>query len=59
MNPAVPRSALLTNGDDGHLFVPGGRREPGEEPEDCARREVREEAGVTARSWTPPFRTVP
>ncbi|MHC5902651.1 NUDIX hydrolase [Streptomyces sp. S6] len=43
--------ALITTGDDHHLFLPGGRQEPGEDPEDCARREAREEAGVTARSW--------
>lgn len=33
------------------MFLPGGRREPGETPEACARRELREEAGVTARNW--------
>jgi len=33
----------------GSLFeIPAGRLDPGEEPEQCARRELREEVGVTA-----------
>ncbi|QTE03118.1 NUDIX domain-containing protein [Streptomyces cyanogenus] len=36
-----------------YLFLPGGRREGGESPLACARREPREEAGVTALQWRP------
>ncbi|MFF7474593.1 NUDIX domain-containing protein [Streptomyces sp. NPDC008092] len=35
------------------LFLPGGRREHGEDPLKCARRELREEAGITAECWRP------
>jgi len=35
------------------LFLPGGRREAGETPEACARRELREESGISAKAWRP------
>jgi ADP-ribose pyrophosphatase len=36
-----------------YLFLPRGRREDGETPEQCARRELAEEAGITAEAWSP------
>ncbi|MBX9398013.1 NUDIX hydrolase [Streptomyces sp. TRM72054] len=33
------------------LFLPGGRREEAESPDECARRELKEEAGIVAAQW--------
>ncbi|MFG3233673.1 NUDIX hydrolase [Streptomyces antibioticus] len=47
------RVAVLSSRDarHGEVFLPGGRQDPGEDAEQCARRELREEAGVTATKW--------
>jgi ADP-ribose pyrophosphatase len=35
------------------LELPAGKLDPGEEPSTCARRELGEEIGMSARRWTP------
>lgn len=42
----LPRGAL-----SGELPLSGVRKESGETDEECAHRELREEAGITAESW--------
>ncbi|MEU1273553.1 NUDIX hydrolase [Streptomyces sp. NPDC005799] len=44
-------SANFPNHGGEYLFLPGGRFEADEHPLDCAQRELREEAGVTAQQW--------
>ena len=44
----LPRAPLLFAGAASHILeAPAGLREAGEDPADCARREAREEVGVT------------
>jgi ADP-ribose pyrophosphatase len=35
------------------LEIPAGTLDPGESPEECARRELREETGLSGGSWSP------
>jgi ADP-ribose pyrophosphatase len=39
--------------DDVIVELPAGSIDPGEDPLDCAKRELREEAGYTAKRWEP------
>jgi ADP-ribose pyrophosphatase len=54
---ADPRVLLLRqfrHAADGFIWeVPAGRLDPGESPEDCARRELEEETGMRARAVEP------
>ena len=40
---------LLVRADNGRFYLPGGRIEPFETPEEALRREIREECGWSAR----------
>lgn len=44
---------LVRRGDDGRWDVPGGGAQAGEAPEDTARRELREETGLTVGDLRP------
>ena len=60
--PVAFGRATLYFAADGVLWeIPAGRLDPGESPEGCARRELKEEAGYTARAVTPltPIYTTP
>ncbi|WP_326017931.1 NUDIX hydrolase [Streptomyces endophyticus] len=48
---AILRAPFPDHGGD-LLFFPGGRREGGEDALTGVKRELKEEAGVTASSWT-------
>ena len=58
-NDPDPRVLLIRqfrHAADGFIWeVPAGRLDPGESPEDCARRELEEETGHRARDWRPAF----
>jgi ADP-ribose pyrophosphatase len=56
-DPAAPDPRVLLirqfrHAAEGFIWeVPAGRLDPGETPEDCARRELEEETGMRAGSW--------
>lgn len=53
---AVLRDAevlLVRRGDDGRWDVPGGGAQPGERPENTARRELREETSLSVGDLSP------
>ena len=44
---AHPGGPFFRNKDDGHWSIPKGELDPGEDPLECAKREFREETGLT------------
>lgn len=53
-DPEVVLIRQFRHAADGYLWeIPAGRLEPGEPPEACARRELEEEAGLSARELHP------
>lgn len=58
LNPALevmlvhPGGPYFQNRDEGHWSIPKGEIEPGEDPLQCAIREIKEEIGLTP---SPPF----
>ncbi|MFE2305030.1 NUDIX domain-containing protein [Streptomyces sp. NPDC059411] len=54
---ALIRHTIPLHGDT--LSLPGGMVEDGEDPLNAAKRELEEEAGLTASGWTPLGTTVP
>ncbi|HEU4587021.1 MAG TPA: NUDIX hydrolase [Gemmatimonadales bacterium] len=49
-DPEIVMLRQFRHAADGYVWeVPAGRLDPGEAPEACARRELQEEAGLTAR----------
>ncbi|WP_327575442.1 MULTISPECIES: NUDIX hydrolase [unclassified Streptomyces] len=50
-NVAILSADFPAHGGE-YVFLPGGRREDDEDAASCARRELKEEAGVTASSFT-------
>ena len=57
MQQGARRYLLLRHREDGHWAFPKGRIERGEEPEQAARRETREETGIEKLKVIPNFRT--
>ena len=53
-DPLVLLIRQFRHAADGSIWeIPAGRLDPGESPEECARRELREETGYSAREYRP------